>query len=216
MITFCVFNQKGGVGKTSCAMLIADGLQKKGARVLLVDTDPQKSAHMWEARTVEGYSPYPVRVEAVSGLSIAEFSKWLTKRISDIDYLIIDTPPNLVSLELEAALYICDVAVLPIQPHVACIDALEKVIPLVKSIEKKRGAPLDIRVLLNHYVGRRSSEKYLLSSIKTISPWPILTATLKDLAGFSDAYTYRTSLYTLSGTSDARKALDTLVAELTT
>ena len=44
MKTIAICNHKGGVGKTAASMALAEGLNAKGYRTLLVDLDQQTNA----------------------------------------------------------------------------------------------------------------------------------------------------------------------------
>lgn len=59
MTVITIANQKGGVGKTTTALCIAEQLQKKKKRVLLIDMDPQCNATTtYQAQIEDEYTMY--------------------------------------------------------------------------------------------------------------------------------------------------------------
>lgn len=50
----CITNQKGGIGKTTTAMALADRFQKDGKRTLIIDADPQGNASDTYGAAIEG------------------------------------------------------------------------------------------------------------------------------------------------------------------
>ena len=57
MKKICIFaNQKGGVGKTACAINVGFELAKRGRSILLVDTDPQGNLTSWAGFEPDSFS----------------------------------------------------------------------------------------------------------------------------------------------------------------
>ena len=81
-------NQKGGVGKTTLAVNVADAMARQNKRVLLVDADQQGSALDWAAAR-RGDPMF-----AVAGLPRASIHKELPALAKGYDMVIIDGPPR--------------------------------------------------------------------------------------------------------------------------
>ena len=61
MAIIAVCNQKGGCGKTTIAINLAQAFVADGSEVLLLDLDPQVSASEWRSRTQALDPPFEVR-----------------------------------------------------------------------------------------------------------------------------------------------------------
>ena len=144
--TIAITNQKGGVGKTTTAAALLCAFHQQGKRVLGVDLDPQGSlgfslgldiercATIYDA--LKGQTPIEdVVVQTENGdvlpsnilLSAAELEfnrpgrefllkNQLSKIADRYDYIIIDTPPALNVLTVNA--YVCaDALIIPMAPE---------------------------------------------------------------------------------------------------
>lgn len=105
-----VASGKGGVGKTTLAMNLADGLSRRGP-TLVVDTDPQQSALQWW-RVADQGSRLRFRVVADDGKATNGISDWR----SDHSYVVVDCPPSFAAEQTRAALRQADILLVPMQP----------------------------------------------------------------------------------------------------
>ena len=111
MSVISVLNQKGGTGKSTIAINLAVGFAKDSKKVLLIDTDHQRSSMIWYANREEEEPP-------VSVISIPEAGA-LKRAVSDhqqnYDILIIDGTPSEDRLTT-ISISVSDLVIVPLQP----------------------------------------------------------------------------------------------------
>ncbi len=117
-------NQKGGVGKTTLAIHVADALSRRNKRVLLVDADPQGSALDWAAARQKA-PLFPV-----AGLPRASIHKELPTLAHGYDVVIIDGPPRVYDVA-RSAIMASDLVLVPVQPSPYDVWAAKEIIDLV-------------------------------------------------------------------------------------
>ena len=144
-------NQKGGVGKTTLAVHFAMGLSIAGAKVLLIDADPQGSALDW-AGSREGDAPFPV-----IGLPKPSLHRETPKHIPNYDYIVIDGPPRVNELA-RSAIMASDLVLVPVQPSPYDVWAAKEIIDLLAEAssfkEKLKAAFVINRKIVNTAIGR--------------------------------------------------------------
>ena len=116
---------KGGVGKTTSAMLTAAALASTNEPVAVVDTDPQESARAWARTAQESVMPLPFPVIA-GGLDFA-------KRVpTDVEWAVLDTPPGDQKI-IQAAAKWADLIILPTRPGALEMLQLGPVLDLART-----------------------------------------------------------------------------------
>ncbi len=187
-----ITNQKGGVGKTTTALSLIDALHIKGYRVLGVDLDPQGSLGFSAGLDIENsetvYEVFkgkcPIERAIISTdlgdflpsnilLSTAELEFNTTGReymlkselskISDnYDYIIIDTPPALNILTVNA--YVAsDSLIIPMAPEILSLLGISQIRETINTVRRYFNPNLKVLgILLNKFNSRLTLNQEVL------------------------------------------------------
>ncbi|MGI9159139.1 MAG: ParA family protein [Saprospiraceae bacterium] len=171
-IVISLLNHKGGVGKTTSAINIGAGMVELGKKVLLIDLDPQANltislgiprqrTTIYEALRGEGeLTPYTHKpnmdvITSSLDLSGAELElineagrefilrELLAQVADDYDFVIIDCPPSLGLLTLNA-LTSSRYVVIPLQTEFLAVQGLTKIKQVIDKVRFRLNKQLDI------------------------------------------------------------------------
>lgn len=127
MIT-AIINQKGGVGKSSCAVHLAYWLKQQGKSVVLIDSDTQASSSMW-VKSLE----IPALVQSDPN----ELAENIPDMVKGYDHAVIDGAGGL-SEATRVILYYANIALIPCQPTALDLVSSGSVVKLVKQAQRFR------------------------------------------------------------------------------
>jgi len=119
-LVICVLNLKGGVGKTTTAVALAESASL-GARTMLIDADSMGSAYRWSQLAAEAGQPLRATVVPMPAADLPRRIRGVTGGYAA---LVIDAPPPgpdalaIASAAVESA----DLVVIPTPPEYAALD----------------------------------------------------------------------------------------------
>ena len=200
-----VLNQKGGVGKTTLSVNIAAALTRSGARVLLIDADPQGSALDWSAAR-EGDPLF-----SVVGLPRASVHKEIGEIGKGYDHIIIDGPPRVTDLA-RSAIMASDLVLIPVQPSPYDIWAADEVVKLIQEAMIYKNGLKSVfvvnRKIANTAIGRDVGDALAAYLV------PVLTATVTQRVIYAEAAAQGKAVFEIDAEGPATAEIDALVAEL--
>lgn len=179
-----VTNQKGGVGKTTTCAALTGIFRSRDKRVLAIDMDPQGNLSFSLGAEDEGYTIHDVMTgkcnirHAIKTTHICDVitsnillsgseleltsnrREFILKEIlltirEAYDYIIIDTPPALSILTINAYTAADDL-IIPMTPEILSLQGIAQLKQTILAVKKYYNKKLNIRgILLTKYVAKQ-------------------------------------------------------------
>ena len=199
-----VFNQKGGVGKTTTCVNLAAALGHKGKKTLLIDVDPQgnSTSGVGVNKSEVEYSTYDMLLGEATAREIlieTEFKnlsllpasldlagaelelaqaegrnrilkKAIATLVMEYDYIIIDCPPSLGILSINA-LVAADTLIVPLQCEYYALEGLSQLVNTVRSVKREYNNNLELEgILFTMYDSRLKLTQQVVDEVNKYFP----------------------------------------------
>ena len=141
--TITIANPKGGVGKTTLAVNLAQELVlAKEGKVLLVDADPRKGVLKWFNR--RELEQLPFDVTACDDANLYRILPPLVQQ-GGYQYTIVDCPAGSSAIT-RSAIMVADLVVVPVQPSLADFDFARDLMPVLSEVAAMK--PVHMAVII--------------------------------------------------------------------
>jgi chromosome partitioning protein len=151
----------------------------------------------------------------IAGKSIAR-EKILKPKIQNqktYDFIIIDTPPNLGFLTINA-MVASDTVLVPIQTEFFAIQGLSMILDLAKAISEGLGQDLKLRYLLTMYDARTKMGKEVITRVRELLGEDVFNVVIPRSIKLAEAPSYGKPIHLIDPEAPAAKAYSQLAEEM--
>ena len=189
-----IFNQKGGVGKTTTNINLSACLAVQGKKVLVIDIDPQGNTTsgigikkrkltdtLYDVLVNKDYDVHKANLDIIPAsvdlagaeievVNIEGRERRLKKAIEQVrgeyDYIFIDCPPSLGLLTINS-LTAVDSVLIPIQCEFYALEGVSQLMSTVELVKKNMNPDLQIEgVILSMFDGRTNLAIQVVQEVK--------------------------------------------------
>ena len=239
-----ITNQKGGVGKTTTALSLIGALRLRGYRVLGVDLDPQGSLGFSAGLDIENtdtiYDVLKGKKKIDDVITDTEIGDFLPSNIllstaelefnmpgrefllrdqlirvaDDYDYIIIDTPPALNVLTVNA--YVAAQGlIVPMAPEILSLLGVSQLRDTVENVRRYYNPDLEVMgILLNRYSSRLVLNREVEDMVQEVAhklETKVFQSKIHASVAIAESPAYGESVLTYSpGSKSARDFMDLL------
>ena len=241
-----VINQKGGVGKSTTALAIGAGLSLKGYSVLFIDLDAQGNLSYTLGADTKGYNAMGVleRPETAkeeiqhtpqgdiiaSSPKLAGADKLLEEtgkeyRLKEAldslqgayDYIIVDTPPALGILTINA-LTACTGAIIPAQADIYSLQGIGQLNSTIETVKKYCNPSLSIMgIVITRFNGRSIIRREVAEMLEHTADQlhtKLYTSKIRECTALVEAQATKQNIYSYAPRSNATADYKALVDEI--
>lgn len=243
MKTIAILNHKGGTGKTTSAINIGAGLARKGKRALLVDIDPQanltEGLGIRDAETsiydsIRDSKKLPVikiherldlvpssidllgaELEIVSKIGREKIITKLLKPLeSDYDYIILDCPPALGLLTINA-IVASDTVLLPLEAEYFAYKGIDRLMGVIEQVQEHLNEKLTIGgVFVTKCNSQRTLTQTIVNSITDFFGDKVFDTKIRINVSLSEAQLQGQSVFDYAPESNGARDYELLVDEI--
>ena len=241
-----VINQKGGVGKSTTALAIGAGLSLKGYSVLFIDLDAQGNLSYTLGADTKGYNAMGVleRPETAkeeiqhtpqgdiiaSSPKLAGADKLLEEtgkeyRLKEAldslqgayDYIIVDTPPALGILTINA-LTACTGAIIPAQADIYSLQGIGQLNSTIETVKKYCNPSLSIMgIVITRFNGRSIIRREVAEMLEHTADHlhtKLFSSKIRECTALVEAQATKQNIYSYAPRSNATADYKALVDEI--